>query len=242
MDGIVRWLDGQVRKLGADVRVGTAATRELIEAENPDVVIIATGGTPAPFRIPGAELVTDAWKILSGEVQPGENILVYDEVGMHQGLTVADFCSTRGSLVELVTPDQVIGEDVGNSARKSFLKRLYARNVVMTQSHHLVRVYTEGNSLIAVLREHYSNSEFEREVTQVISELGTVPVEDLYFELKPRSTNHGELDMAAFLRSELQTINRNPDGTFKLFRIGDAVLSRNVHAAIFDGTRIARGI
>jgi hypothetical protein len=112
----------------------------------------------------------------------------------------------------------------------------------MSPSHHLTQIYTEGNALIAVLREHYSGVEFEREVTQIVSEAGTVPMDDLYFALKPLSTNLGELDQPAFLRSELQSIAKNPEGQFQLFRIGDAVMSRNVHAAIYDGARIARGV
>lgn len=242
MDGITRWLQAQVEKLGVDIRLNTQATKEIILKEQPDVVIIATGGTPTPMTIPGAELITDAWKLLSGEVEPADNILIYDEVGQHTAVTLADFASERGSLVEIATPDQLIGEEVGNTVRKSFLKRLYDRNVIMTQSHHLVRVYQEGKQLIAVLREHYSGAEFEREVTQIVSELGTLPVADLYLDLKPLSTNNGQMDMKAFLKSEQQTITSHPDGQFKLFRIGDAVMSRNAHAAIFDGARIARGL
>jgi hypothetical protein len=33
---------------------------------------------------------------------------------------------------------------------------------------------------------------------------------------------------------------RNPDGRFRLFRIGDAVSSRNIHAAIYDALRLAK--
>jgi hypothetical protein len=35
---------------------------------------------------------------------------------------------------------------------------------------------------------------------------------------------------------------RNPDGAFRLYRIGDAVASRNVHAAIYDALRLCKDI
>ena len=35
-----------------------------------------------------------------------------------------------------------------------------------------------------------------------------------------------------------QNIVRNPDGRFRLFRIGDAVAHRNVHAAVLDARRV----
>jgi hypothetical protein len=39
-----------------------------------------------------------------------------------------------------------------------------------------------------------------------------------------------------------QSARRNPDGKYWLFRIGDAVTSRNVHAAILDAARLCRAI
>jgi hypothetical protein len=35
---------------------------------------------------------------------------------------------------------------------------------------------------------------------------------------------------------------RNPDAAFQLFRTGDAVASRNIHAAIYDALRLAKDI
>ena len=34
----------------------------------------------------------------------------------------------------------------------------------------------------------------------------------------------------------------NPAGTYRLFRIGDAVAARNTHAAIYDALRLAKDI
>lgn len=240
--GVPRWLEMQIRKLGVDIRTGVSATVETVVAEDPDVVIIATGGTPMPLPAKGAEHAVTSWDILSGKVQPGENVLVYDVTGSHQAATVADFISDRGSMVELVTPDQMIGQEIGRLARVHFMKRLYGRNVVMTVSHSLAEIYPEGNSLIAVLQEEHTDQQEEREVTQVVYELGTKPADELYFALKPRSSNLGEVDLDAFAEIQPQTLVRNPEGKFQLFRIGDAVISRNIHAAIYDGTRIARPI
>jgi hypothetical protein len=39
-----------------------------------------------------------------------------------------------------------------------------------------------------------------------------------------------------------QTLPRNPDGRYWLFRIGDAVASRNLHAAVLDTARLARAL
>jgi hypothetical protein len=33
-------------------------------------------------------------------------------------------------------------------------------------------------------------------------------------------------------------VQRNPDGAYQLFRVGDAVASRNIHAAVYDAYRL----
>jgi hypothetical protein len=145
-------------------------------------------------------------------------------------------------VVEIVTADQMIGEEVGRTGRVTFMKRLYERNVIMSPSHDLMEIYLDGNALIAVLREVHSDREEEREVDQIVFEAGTQPIADLYFALKPQSRNHGELDQQAFVALRPQTIVANPGGAFDLYRIGDALASRNVHASIFEATRLVRAL
>ncbi len=68
------------------------------------------------------------------------------------------------------------------------------------------------------------------------------PLDELYFALKPLSSNEGELGIDAFIAHAPQAKSTNPQGRFQLFRIGDAVASRNVHAAVYDGLRLALGL
>jgi hypothetical protein len=71
---------------------------------------------------------------------------------------------------------------------------------------------------------------------------GTLPLADLYFDLKPISSNLGEVDYDALLSGTKQTTARNGSGLFQLFRIGDAVSARNTHAAIYDALRLVKDI
>ena len=61
-----------------------------------------------------------------------------------------------------------------------------------------------------------------------------------YDALRPLSLNLGEVDYAALIAGRPQTVVRNPNAAFRLFRIGDAVASRNIHAAIYDALRLAK--
>ena len=42
--------------------------------------------------------------------------------------------------------------------------------------------------------------------------------------------------------SLLQRVLRNPEGSFQLFRIGDAISARNTHAAIHDALRLVKDL
>ena len=61
-------------------------------------------------------------------------------------------------------------------------------------------------------------------------------------DLKPLSSNRGEVDYEALTTGGLQAVRTNEAGTFRLFRIGDAVAARNTHAAIYDALRLVKDL
>ncbi|MEM1378879.1 MAG: N-methylproline demethylase, partial [Pseudomonadota bacterium] len=88
----------------------------------------------------------------------------------------------------------------------------------------------------------YSAFRSEQLYDQVVVNYGTLPMDELYFELKPLSSNHGALNYDALMAGRPQDGARNPEGQFQLFRIGDAVSARNTHAAIYDALRLMKDI
>ncbi len=240
--GIARWLEGQVRKLGVDLRLDTEATAAMVAAETPDVVVVATGGDPDVGPFAGAELAVTTWDILDGRVEPGETVLVYDDDGRQPAPGVAEFLATRGAKVELATPDPHTSHDTGAMNIGAQMHGLYENGVVLTSDMRLVQVYREGNKLVAVLRNTFTRAEEERLVDQVVAEHGTIPRDAIFKALAPNSSNLGELDLAGMAAGAPQAIENNPDGAFELYRVGDAVTSRNIHAAIYDSLRIYKGL
>ncbi|TGR91115.1 N-methylproline demethylase, partial [Mesorhizobium sp. M2E.F.Ca.ET.209.01.1.1] len=72
MISIIDWRMAQCHKLGVTFRFNTWAEAATIEAENPDVVIVATGGLPnTEVLMKGNEFVVSSWDIISGDVKPG---------------------------------------------------------------------------------------------------------------------------------------------------------------------------
>jgi hypothetical protein len=111
----------------------------------------------------------------------------------------------------------------------------------MTPNMELQELYREENRVVAVLRNTMTGEEEERLVDTVVVECGSLPLEALYFDLKERSVNHGVTDLPALLEGRTQPAleQAGPQG-FALFRIGDAVAGRNIHAAIYDALRLCK--
>ncbi len=240
LQGITEWLDSEVRLLGVDIRTNCKATLEMIRAESPDVVIIATGGHPhsGKGRFEGHELAVSSWDIINERVPVGQNVLLFDDSSGYPGLSCAEFMAERGANVELVTPDQSPGQELGGTSFATHMRQLYLLNVKISPNLHLTKLHHQDSQLVAVLENEYSHLEESRVIDQLVYEHATLPNDTLYFALKAHSTNWGEVDIAALLAGEAQQSTRNPTGQFRLFRLGDAVSSRNIHAAIYDALRL----
>ncbi len=241
MLSIIDWRMARCEERGVTFRFNTLADEATVLAENPDVVIIATGGMPHTEVLhSGNEWVASTWDILSGEVAPGKNVLLFDDAGDHPALQAAEVIAKSGARLEIMTPDRSFAPEVMAMNLVPYMRSLQKLDVTFTVTFRLLSVERCAEGLKAVVGSDYGGVRKERIVDQVIVNHGTLPLDDLYFALKPHSSNLGATDYAALTALQAQTLRPNPAGTFQLFRIGDAVAARNTHAAVLDGLRVAR--
>jgi hypothetical protein len=180
---------------------------------------------------------------MSGAAHPQGRVLVFDDNGAEPALDAAELLAGRGAAVELVTPERMLGPDVGGMNSPAYLQAFAEHDVTITLARRLVSVRrADGGGLVARLASDYTDVEVERRVDHVVVEHGTLPNDELYVDLLPHSTNAGAVDHAALLSVSAQTLSSNPEGRFQLFRIGDAVASRNIHAAVYDALRLCSAI
>jgi 2,4-dienoyl-CoA reductase-like NADH-dependent reductase (Old Yellow Enzyme family) len=241
--GIVDWLESEIAHLGVDLRCNVFAEAPDVLAETPDVVVIATGGVPnTSFLAEGEALAVSSWDILGGQAAPGRDVLLFDDNGAHPGAACAEFLARAGARLEFVTPERTVLPEIGGTNYPAYLKAFGEHGVTIALNRRLRAIRREGNRLAAVLYDEYARAFEERVVDQVVVEHGTLPADDLYFELKPASSNLGEIDLDALLAGRPQGKVNNRDGGFQLFRVGDAVASRNIHAAIYDSLRLCKDL
>lgn len=245
MLGITEWRLAECQRLGVTLHFNCYAEADDVLALDPDVVILATGGLPQvhPELEAGEALVQSSWDALADPVRAGERVLVYDDHGGFPGLSAAEHLARHGVSVTLATPERTIGIEVGGTNFPAFLAAFDRHGVAVKLNRTLTRVERTPEGLTATLTSAYCRETFEMlHIDRVIVEHGTVPLDELYTELKPQSSNLGELDIDSFIAIAPQRLVRNEAGNFQLFRIGDAVASRNVHAAVYDGLRLALGL
>ena len=243
MISIIEWRIARCEESGVVFRFNTLADAPAVLEEKPDVVIIATGGLPhTEVLSSGNELVVSSWDILSGDVKPGRNVLLFDDAGDHPALQAAEVIANSGARVEVMTPDRSFAPEIMAMNLVPYMRSLQKHDVTFTVTFRLESVQRDGDGLLAIVGSDYGGVRKQRHVDQVVVNHGTRPLDELYFELKPQSSNRGAVDYPALLDGNRQTLPAPGSGGFALYRVGDAVSARNTHAAIYDALRLAKDL
>jgi NADPH-dependent 2,4-dienoyl-CoA reductase/sulfur reductase-like enzyme len=129
-----RYLAYQMKLLNIDVHLGINVTPEMVIRQQPDSVIVATGGLPFIPEIPGSENshVVGMKDVLTEEVEVGQNVLVVDYQHHLYGLDTADFLAERGKKVELITDVVCAGTEVDAYTIDTAYLNALSRGVVIT--------------------------------------------------------------------------------------------------------------
>lgn len=166
-------------------------------------------------------------------------MLIHDEVGGHQAVSLAEFLTRRGCTVELCTPDRLVGRELGGSSYPIYLGNLARAGVVLTTATALAGVSRSGNRLSARLVHEYGGPDQRREVDLVVAECGTEPMPTLFQALKGHAVNRGVTDLDATIRAIPQPLAGQG---MRLYKVGDAVASRDIHAALLDSLRLCKDL
>jgi NADPH-dependent 2,4-dienoyl-CoA reductase/sulfur reductase-like enzyme len=243
MMSIIDWRMARCEEQGVQFQFNTLADSDTVLALQPDVVIIATGGLPhTDVLSEGNDLVVSSWDILSGDVKPGKNVLLFDDAGDHPALQAAEVIANSGAKLEVMTPDRSFAPEVMAMNLVPYMRSLQKQDVTFTVTFRLESVRREGSLLRAIVGSDYGGVHKERLVDQVVVNHGTRPLDELYFSLKDQSSNKGVLDYTALIAGRPQAAATNSESGFALYRVGDAVSARNTHAAIYDALRLVKDL
>ena len=208
-------LESECARRGVDVRIGTEATAETVAGEAPDVVVLATGARPRRPRWAGTrQRVVDVRDVLEGRAHPSGTVLVVDELGFHQGTSVAEFLADAGCAVTICTPAMIVGQDLGITLDLEGWKRRAHRKGI-TQVTDVVPTGCDdaGGRLAVTLLHHPTGRSRQLTVDWVVSSAHQQPEDDLWKDLA--------------------------DSGIDVHRIGDVLAPRRAHSAVIEGERVA---
>jgi thioredoxin reductase len=239
MISIVDWRVSELEALAVEVHYNTYVDGTEVLGFDPDVVIVASGGLPNFGDLDGVEHCNSVWDMLSGDVKAAKRILVYDGTGRHEAVSCAEQLAIDGASVTLATIDDRVAADLGYAERPTHRKKLYELDVEVRLDLMLLAVRREDDHLVVTLRNDLTDAIVEIETDQLVVERGTFPVDEVFLELKDGAANRGVTDIDALINARPQPVEIPSEGGYLLYRVGDAVSSRSVHAALLDAFRIA---
>jgi mycofactocin system FadH/OYE family oxidoreductase 2 len=212
---ITRNLIVAARRLGVDLRNGTEATPELVRAEQPDVVVVATGGRPSrPWWAGDLSRVVDVRDVLEGRADPHGRVVVIDELGFHQATSVAELLADRGCDVEIVTNAMVVAQDLGVTLDlETWNVKAHAKGIGQSVDLVPMGVRPDGEGVVLSLQHHPTGTDHDRTCDWVVCAVHQQPDDELWRAMR--------------------------DGPVPLHRIGDCLAPRRAHAAVIEGHRVA---
>jgi 2,4-dienoyl-CoA reductase-like NADH-dependent reductase (Old Yellow Enzyme family) len=220
----VRWWEGELARLGVEVRLGTTASAEAVLAEAPDAMIVATG---ARYSVGGRSITRDAdipgydrafvyrpEDILIDGARPTGRVFLFDAEGYHTGAGIAELLADAGAEVHFVTAGYapLSARNTDNWEERYIVARLKRRAVRLRPTTWL-RAIGEGS---VTLYDTHIDEESVEPADAVILSTAREPVDSLARALDGKVA--------------------------QLFTIGDALAARMLAAAVYEGQKFARAI
>jgi len=208
LSNFLNWIVRQTQKCGAEIKLNTEATAEVIAKENPDALILAVGAEPFIPNIPGIDNDNVHWvgDIDSGKVEAGEKVIV-----IGGGLTGAESALNLAKQGKDVTIVDMCGpEDLFRGAalinKFSLQSLLEENNVEIVTNTNVEEITTTG---IKTINSNFRKNEYEADT--VVLAVG----------MKPRKQTINEL--------------RNLVPPTEVFVIGDGKEIGDVYTAVHSG-------
>ena len=161
---LMDWYARQFEKLQVQVRYNAFLSAEDIRAENPDVVVLATGSLPdeqgfqrwmpQAETLPGLEngRVWSPEEVMRREARIDGPVIVYDEGGQWRGSGTAWHLAEQGHKVTLVTPDAYVGKEITRTSADFPLRaRLAKLGVEMITEHLIAEWHGDGVTIRSML-------------------------------------------------------------------------------------------
>lgn len=181
--GAITNLLAEAERAGARIVTGARVDRALVEAEHPDVVVLATGARPRhpDLELLGQPTVLDAWQVITGEAVPEGHVVVADWRCDWIGLGVARLLAEAGHRVTLAVDGYMPGQRLQQYVRDVMLAAARRAGVTVIPT---VRVYGADADSVYLQDTLTSQAVVVADVAALVLAQGHEPVDDLARDLE----------------------------------------------------------
>jgi 2,4-dienoyl-CoA reductase-like NADH-dependent reductase (Old Yellow Enzyme family)/thioredoxin reductase len=170
----IAWQKKQLKKNKVNIHLNTKLSQKIIDSEEPDTVILATGSKPIEMNIEGMEQaqLVNAHNVLDGNVSTGAKVAVIG--GGLIGSETANHLANHGKDVTIIEMLSDIAVDEPASVRKFLLEELADKDVkILTDSK--VKEFKEEELIVLKDDQEKSLGKFDT----IVVAIGLKPVNDL---------------------------------------------------------------
>lgn len=236
ISGLVDWRIAELERLKVKIYFNKFLEADDVIALEPELVVLATGGLPHTEFCEGSDLIDSSWDVIGSQQRTVQKeALVYDGTGRHPAPMVAKQLHESGARVVYATIDNLLAQDLTYPEATRWRKEFQNMGLRPHCELRFEKVEEVNGRLKASLSSDLTDEIVTFEVDQVVVDMGTLPMDDLFDKLRTHSGNNGITDFKALIAVEPQSLTSEG---FELHRIGDALASRNIHAAIYDALRL----
>lgn len=219
--GVATNLRYEAESAGARIELGSPVDRELVEREQPDVVVIATGGLPRrpPLEILGSPTILDAWELLAGAALPDGHVVVADWPCDWIGPGLALHASLTRSPVTLAVNGYMPGQRIQQYVRDGLIAELHRRHVAIIP---MARLYGADDDTVYLTHTTSGEPLIVEDVASLVLAQGQVANGALAAELA---------ELAELAEDGIESV-----------LIGDCLAPRTVEEAVLEGLKAAAAL
>ncbi len=207
------WLESECRRLGVELLAGHRADADELALPGAHVVL-AVGGRPGDrdYSVTRAATVRGPAEVLEDpDVLPEGTVVVWDPIGGPIGVSVAETLASLGRVVEIMTPDNIVGNELARSGDLAAANARLQQAGVVLRRRSLLRAVKKG---VVVAEDRFTAERREHRAAAVVDAGHRLPDEELW-----------------------QALSAHPD--VHVDRVGDCVAPRTIHEAVLEGRRAA---
>ena len=144
----IKFYSKMCNKYNVNIKLNTEADETAILAENPDIVILATGAVPIECNVSGDIPSVTAVDVLNGVAETGQNVLIVG--GGLVGLETAEYLAMLNKTITIIEMQDEVGKDMYYATKMFTMQALNNKGVKIMTNTKLENIESDSVKCVNV--------------------------------------------------------------------------------------------